>query len=600
MNVTGGIEMSSGMSDLFLVVVMSALCVAAQSKSPKRGICGDASDKDLAVIAPYVTWYYNWSIEPPAMSKGALSGIEWVPMQWGSLSADKVTTTVSKIPAGSGYLLGFNEPNFQSQSNLTPAQAAASWPNVEKVAQERNLKLVSPAVNWCGGCVDGVTNDPTDWLDKFIAACPDCSFDYIAVHNYNSYLSALKSYVGKFKKYGKPVWLTEFASWDDPVDYLGVVRYMTEAIPWLESEPTVFRYSWFATRVGSNHDLDLFGSDGELTKLGQLYAMLSFEGDTGTTDNPPLALLPSGMSVNIPAGEDRAAAALSGATYDRNGDSVTVEWSQVSGPATADFTKKTVTNPTVSGLKAGAYTFQMTARANGKSDSALITVDVSPPNIAKGKPVTASSAQGDNAAAKVNDGKMDTRWSSLDSEPQWITIDLGELYVISGVKLVWEAAHAKEYSIDVSENGTGWKTVWSTKDGAGGTESVTVNAVGRYVRMNSVKRANTSQYWGNSIYEFEVYGTVASSAGNHRPYDDVHLRMDVGVTGQYLTVKSSRLRDTFRVAVVDCTGKVVCSRTVSLKSGGTNIAISGMKSGTYLVAVNNGGRMLIKRMVLVW
>ncbi|HZM12953.1 MAG TPA: glycosyl hydrolase, partial [Bacteroidales bacterium] len=59
--------------------------VSGQAKSPKRGICGDASPQDLAVLAPSVTWYYDWGVEPPAVSQGQLSGIEWVPMCWGAV-----------------------------------------------------------------------------------------------------------------------------------------------------------------------------------------------------------------------------------------------------------------------------------------------------------------------------------------------------------------------------------------------------------------------------------------------------------------------------------------------------------------------------------
>jgi len=29
----------------------------SQNKSPKRGICGDASPQDLVILAPSVTWY---------------------------------------------------------------------------------------------------------------------------------------------------------------------------------------------------------------------------------------------------------------------------------------------------------------------------------------------------------------------------------------------------------------------------------------------------------------------------------------------------------------------------------------------------------------
>jgi hypothetical protein len=59
------------------------------------------------------------------LSQGQLSGIDWVPMCWGGVNAQDIDGIEAQIPAGSNYLLGFNEPNFISQSNLTPAQAAS-------------------------------------------------------------------------------------------------------------------------------------------------------------------------------------------------------------------------------------------------------------------------------------------------------------------------------------------------------------------------------------------------------------------------------------------------------------------------------------------
>jgi hypothetical protein len=37
----------------------------------------------------------------------------------------------AQIPRDTKYLLGFNEPNFASQSNMSPQEAAAAWKNVE-------------------------------------------------------------------------------------------------------------------------------------------------------------------------------------------------------------------------------------------------------------------------------------------------------------------------------------------------------------------------------------------------------------------------------------------------------------------------------------
>ena len=59
-----------------LVLLLIAAPAGSQSKSPKKGICGDASPADLATLSPFVTWYYDWGVEPPAVSQGQLSGIE--------------------------------------------------------------------------------------------------------------------------------------------------------------------------------------------------------------------------------------------------------------------------------------------------------------------------------------------------------------------------------------------------------------------------------------------------------------------------------------------------------------------------------------------
>ena len=79
----------------------------------KRGIATNTAPG--AAFAPAVRWWYDWGLAPASASPG----IEFAPMAWGSSAAG------GAIPAGSKFLLGFNEPNFHAQSNLTPQQAAA-------------------------------------------------------------------------------------------------------------------------------------------------------------------------------------------------------------------------------------------------------------------------------------------------------------------------------------------------------------------------------------------------------------------------------------------------------------------------------------------
>jgi hypothetical protein len=240
----------------------------------KRGIAyGSNSDADLAALSKGIGWWYNWSPSPESTLSGssyASLGVEFVPMIWGgSFDTTKLAT---QVPADAKYLLTFNEPNFNSQSNLTPQQAAALWPKIEAFATSRNLKIVSPALNYCGGACN--EENPFTWLDAFFAACAGCRVDYVAAHWYSCTQGALKTYVGEYEtKYGKPIWLTEFSCLDGSLaaNDANEEKYMTEAVALLESDPMIFRYSWFTGRFNQQPAIDLLAGSGTLTSLGASY-----------------------------------------------------------------------------------------------------------------------------------------------------------------------------------------------------------------------------------------------------------------------------------------------------------------------------------------
>ncbi len=577
-----------------VILLFFTSLAGAQTKSPKRGICGDASPADLATLAPFVTWYYDWGVEPPSVSQGQLSGIEWVPMAWNAPA--NLTDFENKIPAGSLYLLGFNEPNFKSQANMTPAQAAAAWPGLEAVAAAKGLKLVSPAVNWCGDCVDGVTNDPVDWLDKFFAACPGCKVDYIAIHSYAPGSEALRNYLTKFKKYNKPLWITEFAPWDPPKpDYEGVVQYMKEAIPILENDPDVFRYSWFATRVGSNPDINLMGADGVLTKLGQLYASMAFPGLSA--DLPPVVMAGPDRFISQPA----SSVTLSGSVYDANNDAAVISWTQESGPASAVFDNSSVAGPTVSALVPGIYNFRMTATAGGKSDFDEVSVTVTTTNIALGKPVSASSVQGPSTpATAVNDGSLTTRWSSAYTDIEWIRIDLQAVYDLTGARIFWEAAAARNFKIQVSTDDASWTTVFSTINGDGGTDGFTFASAAKYIRMYAGDRLTD---YGYSIWEFEVFGTLRTAL------EDIMEGKALAVYPNPAHLWPVRITSSQKweggeatLTVSDISGKTIWKEAVIVSDDGTvdHLFDPGrdLPPGIYLLALRQGSRSEFTRLVI--
>lgn len=196
------------------------------------------------------------------------------------------------IPQGSSYLLGFNEPNFANQSNLTPQQAAQDWPAVQALAQAQGIPIASPGVNFCGSssdtsnCSDPSVTDPYTWLQDFLEACSGCEVDYIAVHWYNCNLPSLMAYIdgsasaglGGFVQFNRPIWLTEFCC-DNTNSPAAQQAYMEAAIPYLEANPHVYRYSWFSASAIPN--AVLMNSDGSLTSLGQTYVSLPQTNCTG-------------------------------------------------------------------------------------------------------------------------------------------------------------------------------------------------------------------------------------------------------------------------------------------------------------------------------
>jgi hypothetical protein len=132
------------------------------------------------------------------------------------------------------------------------------------------------------------------------------------------------------------------------------------------------------------------------------------------------------------------------------------------------------------------------------------TVTPSTTNVAKGKTATASSTEAAGyAASYAVDGNAGTRWASAYSDPQWIKVDLGSAMSIKRVKLTWEAAYGKSFTIQTSTNNSTWTNVYSTTTGTGGTTDTTFTArSARYVRMYGTVRGTG---WGYSIWELEVY-----------------------------------------------------------------------------------------------
>lgn len=150
-------------------------------------------------------------------------------------------------------------------------------------------------------------------------------------------------------------------------------------------------------------------------------------------------------------------------------------------------------------------------------------------NLALGGAVSVSGTSS-GAAGSITDGSTATRWSGNLSDSAWAQVDLGSVQPVGAVRLWWEASYARQYRIQVSDDGAAWRDAYATSGAGsdGGVDVVALDERARYVRMQTVQRS-TTQY-GVSIWELEVFGDDAIASAPGAPAGRENLALGRGVT----------------------------------------------------------------------
>lgn len=284
------------MNTKFIAIALGLLLVAPMSdaRSPKRGVSESAFQfaSQLEPLSPGVCWFYNWGPQPNSDEVANYEDMEFCPMAWnGGYNATAIRNYFNKYPQAK-YILGFNEPNFINQADMTPQEAAEKWPELKALADELGAKIVAPAMNTSP---NPPYQSPTKWFDEFVAIVGLDSFDYLAVHSYGG-TEAMKNIATSFHdRYGKDVWVTEFCLWPDEgnanayVSPDSQISSMIRSLEWLEKTPWIYRYAWFKpvglvnSNKGPNYGL-LMPKNGagprELSEQGYVYTYMSeFDAD---------------------------------------------------------------------------------------------------------------------------------------------------------------------------------------------------------------------------------------------------------------------------------------------------------------------------------
>ena len=125
----------------------------------------------------------------------------FAPMNW---CTSAIPTPVPSY-VSQAYFMGFNEPNNDSQCNISPAAAAKAWSEVMRL--HPNSQLVSPAT-----AGNGIA-----WFEAFFGNCTSlygskgCNIAYLAAHDYScepshtmTYLQQLHDHFGYKVRGGTP------------------------------------------------------------------------------------------------------------------------------------------------------------------------------------------------------------------------------------------------------------------------------------------------------------------------------------------------------------------------------------------------------------
>ncbi|WP_394845097.1 discoidin domain-containing protein [Pendulispora brunnea] len=201
--------------------------------------------------------------------------------------------------------------------------------------------------------------------------------------------------------------------------------------------------------------------------------------------------------------------------------------------------------------------------------------------LSQGKRVIVSSSESTEfGGPKALDGNSSTRWASEEGpNPQWIRVDFGERAAIHRVKLSWEAAYAKKYRLEISDNGWQWTTVRTITNGDGNTDDLTgFTERARYLRLVATERGTA---YGYSLWELQAYGVPDSVGDTEAPSAPAALN-SAGVTTSGVELRWNASTDNINVTGYDVlrNGAVVAT---TQSSPYTDSGLSPATSYTYTV-----------------
>ncbi len=239
--------MKSAVLPAVLLLSVGFASTSGRAASPMKGVGEYSQPHGARVLRGLkVSWYYDWRPRPDI--SGAPAGVAFIPMIWGRQNLNAADLAAAKA-SGAGIVLGFNEPNEPSQSDLTVEQALDAWPKLEALG----MRLGSPAVG------TGDDLKPDGWLARFMAGAKQRGYrvDFLCLHPYQSSFDpevATRDLVRELTevhdRYHLPIWVTEYAiaNWEaTPVtpNAATEAEFVRRSTAAMDRLPFVERYAWY-------------------------------------------------------------------------------------------------------------------------------------------------------------------------------------------------------------------------------------------------------------------------------------------------------------------------------------------------------------------
>jgi hypothetical protein len=537
------------------------------------------------------SWFYNWG---PTTTEGT-TDIEFVPTKWQAKRFDDPQWKTIVDLNNSSHLLGYNEPDGDTQANMTYDQMILYWPKM----LESGMRLGSPAVA-----------SDLNLLYKFIDRCDALNYrvDFVAMHDYGS--GTAQAFYNKCKaihdRTGRPIWIKEFnfgGTWTTGTPtYEQAAARIKEIIERYDTEGIIERYAIFnfdetVNNFGGPQNRAVFYNPVEnlnITPMGVVY-----RDQTSAMAFNPLE------QINIPF---KMVAPLNLKGTNTDGITTKLLWQNFIDNSAGTFRLERSYNggaftqiaeiggantnydDVVSSIGFGVYTYRFTSLNSVLGNSAAVTVVVDvlangKQNVARFKDVEVSSTNSTNVGLNAVDGNIisDTsRWVSISgSFPATLEIDLKDFYLVD--ELVMYCGFQGYNSPITNFQFQYW-------DGIKWVNAVveTNNTLGLYrktfteVKTNKL-RLNVTSTVANIVrlYEIEVYGKEFNTLGvneNSKYINQFTIYPNPAANTLFIEGKN----EIESVEIFDINSKILIS-----KKGTRTVDVSQLSAGFYFIKLNN-------------